>query len=208
MLVNIGAWLRNPFAIYPVNSNFLKKAVLVGKHMEGYIPPKSIDIKPYSEHRVALKLRTLDVIVEPCRPEERSKWISYYAKYLEAQGVTVTAYDANIMYVADGTNIPKLNPKLADLINDVKIIKRLTNEQYDDLLSLAAWSQFLGHRENIVFLNLIDAAAVNTIIECIVRATPIVVNRLPAVIDLLGPNYSLLYNDLREVQALLTYGSI
>lgn len=199
MLVNIGAWLRNPFAIYLVDSKFLKKAVLVGKHMDGYIPPDSIDIKPDSERpgRLSLTFNTKDIVLEPCRPEDLSKWIAYYAKYLDIQGVTVTSYDSNTVYVANNTNIPKLKAQLSELLTDVKIIRRLDNEDYDKLLS-----------QNIVFLNLIDAAAVNTIIECIVRSTPIVVNRLPGVIDLLGPNYPLLYNDIQEIPSLLSYENI
>jgi hypothetical protein len=75
-------------------------------------------------------------------------------------------------------------------------VLRLTfheNADYDTLLS-----------ENIVFLNLIDASAVNTVLECIVRHTPIIVNRLPAVEEMLGENYPLFYTDLQQVSALLT----
>ena len=49
--------------------------------------------------------------------------------------------------------------------------------------------------ENIVFVNLVDASAVNTIIECIVRNTPIIVNKIPAVVEMLGENYPMYYTD-------------
>jgi hypothetical protein len=39
----------------------------------------------------------------------------------------------------------------------------------------------------------VDASAVNTIIECIVRTTPIVVNKHPAVVELLGEKYPLYF---------------
>ena len=69
-------------------------------------------------------------------------------------------------------------------LQSVKIINRLSNEDYDELLS-----------ENIVFLNLVDASAVNTVIECIMRNTPILVNRHPAVVEMLGERYPLYYTD-------------
>ena len=59
---------------------------------------------------------------------------------------------------------------------------KLSNDDYDQLLT-----------ENIVFINLVDASAVNTIIECKVRNTPIIVNKHPAVVELLGPNYPLYF---------------
>jgi hypothetical protein len=87
-----------------------------------------------------------------------------------------------------------------DTINSVDLINQLTNEQYDDLLT-----------KNIVFINLVDASAVNTVIECIVRNTPIVVNDHPAVKEMLGEDYPLyytsnidLYNTNKEIETLLT----
>jgi len=69
----------------------------------------------------------------------------------------------------------------------VEHISTLGNDDYDGLLS-----------ENIVFLNLIDASAVNTVIECIVRCTPLLVNRLAAVEEMLGPDYPFYYETLTE----------
>jgi hypothetical protein len=67
-------------------------------------------------------------------------------------------------------------------INNIEFIDFLENNDYDNLLS-----------ENIVYINLVDASAVNTVIECIVRATPIIVNKHPAVIELLGESYPLYF---------------
>lgn len=72
-------------------------------------------------------------------------------------------------------------------ISNIDFITHLDNDKYDDLLS-----------ENIVFINLIDASAVNTVIECIVRRTPIVVNSHPAVVELLGAGYPLFYNESKN----------
>jgi hypothetical protein len=69
----------------------------------------------------------------------------------------------------------------------------LSNDEYDELLS-----------NNVVFLNLVDASACNTIIECIVRNTPILVNRLPAVVEYLGNDYPLYYNSFEEAYEILS----
>jgi hypothetical protein len=67
-----------------------------------------------------------------------------------------------------------------------------TFQEYDELLS-----------KNIVFIDLFDAAANNTILECIIRNTPIIVNKLSPIIDYLGEDYPLYFNELNEVPDLL-----
>jgi hypothetical protein len=72
-------------------------------------------------------------------------------------------------------------------IDSVEIISTLNNDAYDELLI-----------KNIVFLNLVDASAVNTVLECIARCTPLLVNRLPAIEEYLGANYPFFYDTLAE----------
>ena len=64
-------------------------------------------------------------------------------------------------------------------------LSHLPNDAYDQLLS-----------ENIMFVYLYDANANNAVIECLARATPLLVNRLPAVEEYLGPDYPLYFSDL------------
>ncbi len=73
---------------------------------------------------------------------------------------------------------------------DVEILPRQSPRGYDRLLS-----------ENIVFLHLYSAVAVNTILECIARNTPVLVNRLPAVEEYLGRDYPLYFASLEEAAA-------
>jgi polysaccharide pyruvyl transferase WcaK-like protein len=91
----------------------------------------------------------------------------------------------------------KSQSRLTCLDVDVKILENLSNVEYDKLLE-----------QNIVFINLINASAVNTLIECIVRNTPIIVNRLPATIEMLGKDYPLFYNKIEEVTNLLDVNTI
>ena len=76
--------------------------------------------------------------------------------------------------------------------NSVIEIPYLDNVSYDTLLS-----------QNIVFLNLVDASACNTIIECIIRNVPLLVNRIPPVVEMLGKNYPLYYDTIYEASKLL-----
>lgn len=61
---------------------------------------------------------------------------------------------------------------------NVQTLSPVPNHEYDCLLS-----------ENIVYLDLYDSAASNTLVECIVRNTPILVNPIPAVVEYLGEDY-------------------
>ena len=80
--------------------------------------------------------------------------------------------------------VKDLKNDLVTTINSVRVIENISNEEYDELLS-----------RNVVFINLHDGSAVNTIIECIVRATPIVVNKTEFTTELLGEGYPLYYNN-------------
>ena len=77
-------------------------------------------------------------------------------------------------------------------INSVEKIDYICNDDYDVILT-----------NNIVYLNIVDASAINTLIECIVRNTPVIVNRHPAVVELLGNNYPMYitekHNDYKQI---------
>jgi hypothetical protein len=79
------------------------------------------------------------------------------------------------------------------LNNQVNMYYTNTFEEYDDLLS-----------ENIVFIDLFDAGANTVILECIIRNTPVIVNKLPPVVEYLGDNYPLYFDNLNDVPSLLT----
>lgn len=73
------------------------------------------------------------------------------------------------------------------LWSGVKINEFLSNEDYDDLMSKC-----------IVFLKLYDSSANNAIVECIARNTPVLVNKIPAVVEYLGENYPLYFDNMDE----------
>ena len=71
--------------------------------------------------------------------------------------------------------------------SSVELMDRVSNEEYDELLS-----------QNIVFINLYDSSANNLVIECIARRTPILINKVGGVVDYLGEDYPFYYKTYEE----------
>lgn len=67
------------------------------------------------------------------------------------------------------------------------VLEYLSNDEYDHLLA-----------SSIVFLDMYDIAACNTVLECIVRNTPLLINKLPAAIEYLGSDYPFFFENLNE----------
>lgn len=82
-------------------------------------------------------------------------------------------------------------PGSRENIGSVNMLSRLSDQQYDEMLS-----------DSIVFVEYFAAAATNTVVECIVRNTPIVINRLPALEEYLGKDYPLFYENFDTAKRL------
>jgi len=158
-IVQIGAWLRDPYAIFQLDVRGIQKAVLKSKDMAGYLTATVPVVISADSDRV-----TRDV-EDGCRDKD-----------------------------APSPFLTSLQAKITAQWNSVEIIERLENEDYDRLLA-----------ENIVFLPLLKAVAVNTLIECCVRNTPVVVPRLSSVEEYLGPGYPLYYipNDYTDAERVI-----
>ncbi len=158
-IVQIGAWLRNPYGIYQLNTK-LKKKALKGKDMTLYFPPDDY-IKRISRLYIGDGDGSRDEVLKKifCRDSSYNKFC-------------IGAVEMLINHV-----------------QSVEIISHLDNDKYDELLS-----------RTIVFLNLVDCSAVNTVVECIVRNTPVIVNRLDALEEVLGVNYPGFYETLNDAQ--------
>jgi hypothetical protein len=193
-LVQIGAWMRRPYGIYALQlpaqdeREFeIQKAALRGFNMDGYFKPPAL-IAQLSQFLSAFPIDSggSQGICRPpiCRPMLMSSFA--------APDSSTLALNPDL----PPPEIPAVNKYclgLQDLIqtNDasVSILEHLTNDEYDELLS-----------KNLVFLNLIDCSAVNTVLECVVRGTPIFVNRLPALEEVLGADYPGFYRDFADAE--------
>lgn len=56
---------------------------------------------------------------------------------------------------------------------------------------------------SVVCMEVLDAAANNVTLECLARNTPLIVNRHPAVVEYLGPDYPLYFDDHRQVAGMI-----
>lgn len=155
-VVQVGAWLRNPYAIYELpipndvknNPFMIKKIHLKGKEMDNYFCPSGF----------------LSQIQNP----NKNRYV---------HGLIDQLYRFN---------------------RSVSMIEGLSNDEYDVLLS-----------SNIVFLNLVDVSAANTVIECIVRDTPLFVNRHPALVEVLGEEYPGFYeNYFDAAQMIISFDKV
>jgi hypothetical protein len=63
----------------------------------------------------------------------------------------------------------------------------IPHQLYDEWLS-----------ENLIIVNLYDSSANNTLIECIVRNTPLLINPIEPVVEYLGRSYPLYFSSLQE----------
>jgi glycosyltransferase involved in cell wall biosynthesis len=76
--------------------------------------------------------------------------------------------------------------------DSVERLGRVSDDEYDALLE-----------DSVVFLHLRDAPANTTVVECIARNTPILINRLPGVVEYLGEDYPFYYSSMEEAEAKL-----
>lgn len=71
----------------------------------------------------------------------------------------------------------------------VEVPLHLPNSEYDEMLS-----------RSVAIIDVYESSANNALIECIVRNTPVIINKHPAVVEYLGKNYPL-YCDFRDFSA-------
>jgi hypothetical protein len=200
-VVQVGGWLRNTFAIYEL-PNYIsqygyQKYALKGKGMDHYYLTREQFIEYYCKLQNALShMMQESAPLSLVSPVEDIKRITC------APAPAGGSASANCSTVGGGAQI-HISPwiigaqdaileNLMEAYSSVKILQHVDNEHYDELLETS-----------VVFLNLVDCSAVNTILECIVRNTPILVNPLPAVVEYLGEGYPLYYKTLEEAAQLL-----
>lgn len=180
-LVQIGAWLRNPYAIYQLSLSTSKDFDITKVHLKGtemdlyFAPPNFIEVVTKALYDAEGHYTTPNSSI--CRGECISVQQRQYPSNKYSQGVLdLLTYNHS----------------------SVRVIDKLSNNDYDNLLA-----------ENIIFLSLVDCSAVNTVIECIVRNTPLIVNRHPAIEELLGTDYPGFYTTLEEAGAMsVSYSAI
>jgi hypothetical protein len=82
--------------------------------------------------------------------------------------------------------------EFASIDDSVYVRNAVSDEEHDLLLS-----------KSVVFLSLADAPTNTTIVECIARHTPVLVNAVGGVTEYLGDDYPFYYDDLEEASRKL-----
>ena len=177
-VIQIGAWMRNSYAIYQISKpKYLNKCALKGRNMENYFPTEQ-----YLE-----ELKEAIYKIGGGKEPEEYGGNTRYGRPCRPHGPVCRPGECFCNKYMIG-----LYQMIIEKNRSVKVIERLDNDKYDEILS-----------ENVVFLQLVDASAVNTVIECIVRNTPIIINRLPALEEYLGKAYPLFYDTIEEAECML-----
>ena len=205
-IVQIGGWLRNSYAIYdlPVSLTWnnklnIKKSVLKGLEMTNYFKPNGLfeyltDVLNQSD--IILEENILEGSIcegsicegSICEGSIYGMPTNNICEGSICEGsISEQKVDNVIVYKNSNKYISGMLESLLLKDDSVEILDTLSNADYDDLLV-----------SNIVFLNLIDCSAVNTVIECIARNTPLIVNRHPALVEILGSDYPGFYDSLSE----------
>jgi GR25 family glycosyltransferase involved in LPS biosynthesis len=71
------------------------------------------------------------------------------------------------------------------------VLGQLTYNEYNAML-----------QNNIAFLDVLDSSANNCVLDCIARNTPILTRRHPAIVEYLGVDYPLYFDDVEHAQIL------
>src|SRR5262249_17886299 len=89
-------------------------------------------------------------------------------------------------------------------VNEASRGKCISRKDRAGLLGGVPDEEYAGLLETGVFFLILRAAPANTtVVECIARNTPILINRLPGVVEYLGEDYPFYYSSLEEAEAKL-----
>jgi hypothetical protein len=231
-VVQIGAWLRDPYGIYDLrlkrDAPPLAKAVLRGRDMGMYFapsPPRLPLLRPVGDHTMAEDKDgpflccvedSIDDMIQSWRDADGDGGVCRpLGRYRPRGGGPCRpgndcgngggngcgcrpGDDCGIDLCMRNKFVTGMLEALRDRQRAVRNIDRLDDDEYDGLLA-----------HNVVFLKLIDCSAVNTALECVARGTPLIVNRLPALEELLGEDYPGFYETADEADALISsWGAI
>jgi len=193
-IIQIGGWYRNSYAIYELETR-LHKIALKGSGNDNYFKPSDFDFDNILEIGAGTHNLPCDC-TGPCGHPTGSghtKCCGHQGSGHQGSGHQGSGHQGSGH--SDSVIAPYKNNKylvgMVDMLKkkdeSVQIFENIDNLSYDHLLS-----------QNIVFLNLVDCSVSNTVIECIVRNTPLLINRHPAVEELLGRRYPFYYRNFQE----------
>ena len=195
-LIHIGGWLRNIFSFYRLE---LHPRFLVKKNDMVNLPRKGCFLnlrEILQRERQPVEHRIRKVALKGKCMYNYYPYDQLCSKLLKALTMIETNTECGEKFCSQ-TNpqnnwVKHMVEYLDDIIKRMDVIDAVDNKAYDELLT-----------NNVVFLNLVDGSAINTLIECVVRNTPVFVNLHPAVVEVLGGDYPLYYENPSDINKLL-----
>lgn len=151
--------------------------------------------------------KKIDVPIFPLyHPTELNvdKWNIY--KFLGAPTVLQVGYWLRVMNAITEVSKPGYAAEWSPSDYDYALIKSMSEDDLDGshwVDRVRKWEHVKRHKfmdgpeydkkleSSVILCKLYDSSANNTIIECIAKETPIIVNKLPAVVEYLGEDYPL-----------------
>jgi len=191
-LVHPTEFTCNKFMMSSFILNDRKKVIHVGGWLRNMFSIYKLHI-PKIYNKVLLKGKFMDLYTIPKHLQNTIDKYKGNSKNLFDSKINNAAY----RIIVENKYMNGMYEYIDELNKKVEIIEYLDNDLYDELFS-----------SNIIFINLVDASAVNTIIECIVRNTPILVNKIPAVIEMLGEEYPFYYKNIDDIYDMLTHDMV
>jgi hypothetical protein len=176
-IYSIGVWLRNIFSIYRLN--YINKYIIEHPYI---LPPKIIytyhlkdipnSVEPYSEYTLGFGSSTC-----------KNVWLYFANQYFHNLGyhLSETLYDIPRIFIIELV--------ICELIKSVKVVEKLKSDDYDNMLT-----------NSVILLDLIEASASDTLLECIMTCTPVYVKRHPAIIEYIGKDYPLLFDEVDQIK--------
>jgi hypothetical protein len=187
-IITLCDYIKN-YLLQKFNEINLKVPVISIKHPIDFNNVIPFNIQLYIDNpnkkliQIGQQLRKLSSIYEINITNHNKLWLTGISNLQFCENMLIMEYKRNNKYVPNNYK---------DLFTYVKDFN-----EYDKLLE-----------KNIVFIDLYDSAANNVVLECIIRNTPLIVNRTPGVVEYLGEDYPLYFNSLVEVDGLLNLDNL
>lgn len=192
-LLQVGAWLRDLYAIYdlhllaPLSSGtppLVRKVLLrTAREPASYLPPRDAS---------DLFVRLSGVA--------REAWAAEVAAATDNSGSSAAADPMCRPLPSDGDGDVPPNRYVEDMLRSAQVAcNTVTVQSVSDDASYRALL-----RDNVVFLRLRAATGVDVVQDCVAHATPLIVNRLPALEEVLGADYPGFYASLPDAAAAAT----
>ncbi|MBD2548577.1 hypothetical protein H6G65_03060 [Microcystis elabens FACHB-917] len=168
--------------------NFMHEEILPGSPAFSLLHPAPYEVPRFMPEQFLERLRSSGRL----RLVQLGFWLRRH--HLIHRLMAIRPAEIEAFQVGINTPRQKQALQLDAAINDVSLspdvflTSRLTDHQYDCLLC-----------ESVVLLPLYDTSANNSLIECITRCTPVLLERHPAGEEYLGVDYPLFYESFDEL---------